>query len=151
MHDNTALVEARIDRFVRDRITPAVYRRAVPLTITAWEAPGEPVPFAEAVSQTYEPFAVGSPWSRPWGTTWFHVTGTVPDDAGADGTSLEVLVDLGFSDRQPGFQAEGLVHRPDGSRQEATVRLRIDTPIEVDYYQHGGILPYVLRDLMKAA
>jgi aconitate hydratase len=29
--------------------------------------------------------------------------------------------------------------------------LRIDTPIEVDYFQHGGILPYVLRDLMQAA
>ena len=28
--------------------------------------------------------------------------------------------------------------------------LRIDTPIEVDYYQHGGILPYVLRELMSA-
>ncbi len=28
--------------------------------------------------------------------------------------------------------------------------LRIDTPIEVDYYQHGGILPYVLRELIAA-
>jgi aconitate hydratase len=26
--------------------------------------------------------------------------------------------------------------------------LRIDTPIEVDYYNHGGILPYVLRQLV---
>jgi aconitate hydratase len=30
------------------------------------------------------------------------------------------------------------------------VTLRIDTPIEIDYYQHGGILPYVLRQLMQA-
>jgi aconitate hydratase len=29
--------------------------------------------------------------------------------------------------------------------------LRIDTPIEVDYYQHGGILPYVLRQIVKKA
>ncbi len=29
--------------------------------------------------------------------------------------------------------------------------LRIDTPIEVDYYHHGGILPYVLRDLVSNA
>ena len=28
--------------------------------------------------------------------------------------------------------------------------LRIDTPIEVDYYLHGGILPYVLRELLAA-
>ena len=43
-----------------------------------------------------------------------------------------------------------VVHRPDGSHQEATVRLRIDTPIEVDYYKHGGILPFVLRQLLAA-
>ena len=36
------------------------------------------------------------------------------------------------------------------SHQWATVRLRIDTPIEVDYYKHGGILPFVLRQLLAA-
>jgi aconitate hydratase len=43
-----------------------------------------------------------------------------------------------------------VIHRGDGSRQEVTVTLRIDTPIEVDYYRHGGILPYVLRQLLAA-
>ncbi len=38
----------------------------------------------------------------------------------------------------------------DGSRGELTVTLRIDTAIEVDYYRHGGILPYVLRQLLAA-
>jgi aconitate hydratase len=33
---------------------------------------------------------------------------------------------------------------------EARVLLRIDTPIEVDYYKHGGILPFVLRQLLAA-
>jgi aconitate hydratase len=42
------------------------------------------------------------------------------------------------------------IHRPDGSRQDVKVLLRIDTSTEVDYYQHGGILPYVLRDLLAA-
>lgn len=42
------------------------------------------------------------------------------------------------------------IHRADGSRQDVTVLLRIDTPIEVDYYQHGGILPFVLRQLLTA-
>jgi len=42
------------------------------------------------------------------------------------------------------------IHRPDGSRQDVTVLLRIDTPIEVEYYQHGGILPFVLRQLLAA-
>ena len=39
----------------------------------------------------------------------------------------------------------------DGSRRDVKVLLRIDTPIEVDYYRHGGILPYVLRELVAAA
>ncbi|HET9699448.1 MAG TPA: aconitate hydratase AcnA [Burkholderiales bacterium] len=43
------------------------------------------------------------------------------------------------------------ITRPDGSRREIKVLCRIDTPIEVDYYHHGGILPYVLRQLMAKA
>ncbi|NDF04773.1 MAG: aconitate hydratase, partial [Betaproteobacteria bacterium] len=43
-----------------------------------------------------------------------------------------------------------VVTRKDGSKQTVVVLCRIDTPIEVDYYKHGGILPYVLRELMAA-
>ncbi|HTQ00892.1 MAG TPA: aconitate hydratase [Casimicrobiaceae bacterium] len=43
-----------------------------------------------------------------------------------------------------------VIHRKDGTRKEVTVLCRIDTPIEVDYYNGGGILPFVLRDLMAA-
>ena len=39
--------------------------------------------------------------------------------------------------------------RPDGAAQEFTVTVRVDTPQEVEYYRHGGILPYVLRELAK--
>ncbi len=41
------------------------------------------------------------------------------------------------------------ISRPDGATREITVKSRIDTPIEVDYYKHGGILPFVLRELMS--
>ena len=41
--------------------------------------------------------------------------------------------------------------RKDGSTQQAPLLLRIDTPIEVDYYRRGGILPYVLRELISTA
>ncbi|HEX4985198.1 MAG TPA: aconitate hydratase AcnA [Burkholderiales bacterium] len=44
-----------------------------------------------------------------------------------------------------------VIRRKDGSTREVRVLLRIDTPIEVDYYRHGGILPYVLRELVAAA
>jgi aconitate hydratase len=43
------------------------------------------------------------------------------------------------------------ITRADGSKHSTTVLLRIDTPIEVDYYLHGGILPYVLRELVSKA
>ncbi|MBI3526146.1 MAG: aconitate hydratase AcnA [Betaproteobacteria bacterium] len=42
------------------------------------------------------------------------------------------------------------IRRPDGARRDVTLLLRIDTPIEVDYLRHGGILPYVLRGLLAA-
>lgn len=41
------------------------------------------------------------------------------------------------------------IHREDGSSQDVQLLLRIDTPIEVEYYEHGGILPFVLRDLLS--
>jgi aconitate hydratase len=42
------------------------------------------------------------------------------------------------------------IHAADGSSRKVTLLSRIDTPIEIDYYRHGGILPYVLRELMAA-
>jgi aconitate hydratase len=41
-----------------------------------------------------------------------------------------------------------VIRRPDGSTRQAELTLRIDTPIEVDYFRHGGILPFVLRQLL---
>ena len=49
----------------------------------------------------------------------------------------------------PQSDAKLVVHRPDGTCQVVTVTLRIDTPIEVDYYRAGGILPFVLRQLLQ--
>jgi aconitate hydratase len=43
------------------------------------------------------------------------------------------------------------ITRKSGSVEEVPVRCRIDTPIEIDYYQHGGILPFVLRQLVATA
>ncbi|MFZ6656136.1 aconitate hydratase AcnA [Undibacterium sp. TJN19] len=43
-----------------------------------------------------------------------------------------------------------VINRANGDKQDVKVLLRIDTPIEVDYYEHGGILPFVLRQLLAA-
>ncbi|MBV8605334.1 MAG: aconitate hydratase AcnA [Pelomonas sp.] len=50
----------------------------------------------------------------------------------------------------PQRDATLVITAPDGKRRTVTVTLRIDTPIEVDYYRHGGILPFVLRQLLAA-
>lgn len=65
---------------------------------------------------------------------------------GLDGT--ETFDITGLEDCKPQQDATLVIHRKDGSQQEVAVRVRIDTPIEVDYYNHGGILPFVLRQLV---
>ena len=49
---------------------------------------------------------------------------------------------------KPQSDATLVITRADGTRREVRVTLRIDTPIEVEYYTHGGILPFVLRQLL---
>ena len=58
---------------------------------------------------------------------------------------------LGLSGQlKPQQDVSLVITRKDGSKKEVRVLLRIDTPIEVDYYLHGGILPFVLRELLAA-
>ncbi len=52
---------------------------------------------------------------------------------------------------EPRQKATLVIRRKDGKTDNVPVRVRIDTPIEVDYYEHGGILPFVLRQLVSAA
>jgi len=54
------------------------------------------------------------------------------------------------SDIKPQQEVTLVINRADGKKQEVKVLLRIDTPIEVDYYKHGGILLFVLRQLLAA-
>ncbi len=56
----------------------------------------------------------------------------------------------GLDDIRPQQELTLVIKRADGSEQKVKVKSRIDTTIEVDYYKHGGILPYVLRELMAA-
>jgi aconitate hydratase len=58
---------------------------------------------------------------------------------------------LGLDDIHPQQELKLRITPPDGRAVEITVKSRIDTPIEVDYYKHGGILPFVLRELMSRA
>ena len=53
-------------------------------------------------------------------------------------------------DLRPQQEALLHIHGADGTNKVVKLTLRIDTPIEVDYYRHGGILPFVLRQLLAA-
>jgi alpha-mannosidase len=136
MHKNSTLVRARIERFITERVRPALYRECLPLNVEAWEVPDEPVPFADAVGQEFASFSTGQTWGKPWGTTWFHITGTVPAtwaellDRGFGGR-VELLVDLGFLSGQAGFQAEGLVFSRDGRILKALEPFNNYVPLDV--------------------
>jgi aconitate hydratase len=76
--------------------------------------------------------------------------GTTAQTLKLDGTETYDIVGLD-ANIKPQQDLTLKITRQDGSVENVAVRCRIDTPIEIDYYQHGGILPYVLRQLVAKA
>ena len=68
---------------------------------------------------------------------------------GLDGTETFDLIGLEGVDVRPSQDATLRITRANGETQDVTLTLRIDTPIEIEYYKNGGILPYVLRQLVS--
>jgi aconitate hydratase len=65
-------------------------------------------------------------------------------------TGPEVYDILGIdANLQPQQELAVRIHRPDRGAAFIQVKCRLDTPIEVEYYQQGGILPFVLRELLS--
>jgi aconitate hydratase len=72
---------------------------------------------------------------------------TSAQSLGLDGS--ETFSIAGLSDSiEPGENVTLEIEYADGKTNSVPVKLRIDTPIEIDYYKHGGILPFVLRQLL---
>ncbi|WP_354637600.1 alpha-mannosidase [Kitasatospora camelliae] len=113
MHSKRRLIEQRLDRVLNERIRPAVHARTVPLRVEIWDVPGEPVTVPEALAAPYRPITVGHRWGPVWSTSWFRITGRVPEEWA--GQRVEAVLDIGFNKTGPGFSAEGLVHRADGT------------------------------------
>ncbi|HIL69937.1 MAG TPA: aconitate hydratase, partial [Verrucomicrobia bacterium] len=74
--------------------------------------------------------------------------GTTVKSLAIDGSETYDLLGLdeGVKPRQ---ELNLIISRADGRREEVPVICRIDTPVEIDYYRHGGILPFVLRQLVS--
>ncbi|MGB0111718.1 MAG: glycoside hydrolase family 38 C-terminal domain-containing protein [Ilumatobacteraceae bacterium] len=96
MHNDRELVEKRIQRELWQRVLPLVHPERRPLTIEA----GPDV-------DHLEPFETGTSWGAPWATTWFRLSGEIPD--GWSGRRVEAVIDLGFNQNAAGFQCEGMV------------------------------------------
>lgn len=65
-----------------------------------------------------------------------------------DGT--EIISIMGLDDNmKPGARIKAVIQRQDGSKAEVQLLSRIDTQNEIEYYRHGGILQYVLRNMLK--
>ncbi len=74
--------------------------------------------------------------------------GTTAQTLKLDGTETYDVVGLSPAIR-PQQDLVLRITRKSGAVENVPVRCRIDTPIEIDYYAHGGILPYVLREILK--
>ena len=159
MHDDRRITEVRLARFVRERIAPAVYSRSVPLVLSSWEVPDEPVPALEAMRQEFQPQEHGAAWGRPWGTTWLRLQGEVPESwGGGPDTTVEVVVDLGFTTEAPGFQCEGIAWRPDGTiikaispRNQYIPLKLLGSGMAVDFYVEAAANPDMAQGWTFAA
>ena len=113
MHQSTKAVEERLDRFVRDKLESAIYRDRVALSITAWQAPREPVAFEFATKQQYETVDLGWRFGRAWSTIWLKVSGSIPESWAANqeaSMAAEIVIDFGYNTSRSGFQAEALAY-----------------------------------------
>jgi alpha-mannosidase len=144
VHDDRQLVENRLQRALKQWIRPAIYADSTPLSVEVWHVPGEPVPVADALKATYEPFALGDPWGAPWSTSWFKLAGEVPADW--DGKHVEAVIDIGFGGG-PGFSAEAMAYTADGSPIKAIHPLNRYVPVgsgRVDLLLEGAANPDIL-------
>jgi aconitate hydratase len=76
--------------------------------------------------------------------------GTSAQSLGLDGSEVYHIKGMS-NDIRPRQKLPVTIERQDGRSETVEAVLRIDTPVEVDYYRQGGILPYVLRGLVGAA
>lgn len=107
MLKHSKLTETRIERAL-ERLEVEIYPECRPVNVEAWHVGGEPVPFSQAAQASYRPFAVGESWGPAWDTSWFRVSGSVPE--GWERGSSVVLFQLTDQGKE-GFTAEGLVYQ----------------------------------------
>jgi alpha-mannosidase len=126
MTEPRALRRARVERTLRQVLPRGRRHPTAPVDLTAHHVHGEPIPYDEAVIRPFAPIRVGDPWGAAWDTTWFQVSGRVPEDwAGQD---VALVVRLGYGGGT-GFGAEALVWR-DGEPIQAITPNHDEVPVD---------------------
>ena len=105
-HRVTAPAMQRAQRLLSQRIRPHILSSEVAMGVEAIDEAFDAPSHAEAVRASRRPVAPGTPWGRPWHTTWFRLSHTV--DERHAGRRLVASIDIGFNGRYDGFQAEAI-------------------------------------------
>ena len=129
MHEDQNRTTARIRRALDMRLRPRILEAREPCEVSSFSC-GDPVSVSVALAAAYVSVERGAPWGAPWSTTWFRVSGRVPAEWA--GRRVEAVFDLGFNDRSPGFQAEGLAFGVDGSPIKAVLPRNNWLPVDND-------------------
>lgn len=147
---------SRCDRVMQQRVKPYIHSVLSHCLLRSYDIPGEPIAsqeFFERVSDgrvAFQEFHAPGSWGTTWGTTWFEIRGNIDLEAVA-GKTVELDIDLGWLDsRGPGFQAEGLVYRADGTavktanpRNSWIPLVGADGTRNVDFDSEGNFVLYM--------
>lgn len=126
---------ARCERVMSQRLKPYINTVLSHCQVRSYHISGEPMDAREFLKRVrqghiqFEEFHIPGLWGTTWGTTWFEIRGCL-DISQMGSAQLELCIDLGWIDHLfPGFQAEGLVYRPDGTVLKAVNPLNHWVPL----------------------
>ena len=126
MTEPSSLRRARVERTLRQVIPRGRRHLLATIDLSAHHVGGEPIPYDEAVTRPFNPFRVGDAWGPAWDTTWFRVSGRVPEEWA--GQEVVLVVRVGYSGGT-GFGAEALVWK-DGEPLQAITPNHDEIPID---------------------
>lgn len=127
MYKHPRITQERLQHALQKRIRPLIYSCGPALEIQATVLEGEPLAWDKVKKRPFTPFAPETPWGRPWETTWFRFSGTIP--AAWAGLEVVALIDLGAVPHvSEGFTVEGQVWQ-DGVPTRALNVNRRDVPV----------------------
>jgi alpha-mannosidase len=112
------LARRRAQRLLGQRLPALIWADRVSARVSAWTSPNGAVPFGDVRHDSFIPIHPGENWGVPWSTTWLRIDLERPRNWQAG--EWELLVELGFTPTQDGFQAEGLAYTSAGRVLKAT-------------------------------